>query len=89
MMWFEGDLELFPSPDMTLFGWTHTNSNLYITHANNANNLHMKSDVSFQGSTSTINKGANSVVQDGNGLIYGVSYLQELNESQWSSWKAT
>ncbi len=88
MMWFEGDLELFPSPEMTLFGWTHTNSNLYLAHANNTNNLRMKSDVSFQGSTTTINKGANSTLQDGNGLIYGVSYLQQFNEPGWADWKA-
>jgi hypothetical protein len=86
-MWYEGDLELFPTPEMTLYGWMHTNSNAYLAHGANANNLTLTSDFTFTGSPSTINKGTKSDLKDALGMIYGVSHLQELMESQWQSWK--
>ena len=88
MMWFEGDLELFPTPSMPLYGWIHTNSNAYLAHANNSNDLIMNSDFTFTGDPDTLHKGTNSNVQDDKGLVYGVSYLQQLLEPGWSSWKA-
>ena len=88
MMWYEGDLELFPTPEMTLYGWMHTNSNAYLAHGANANNLTLTSDFTFTGSPSTINKGTKSDLKDALGVIYGVSHLQESMESQWQSWKA-
>ncbi len=87
MMWYEGDLELFPTPDMTLYGWLHTNSNAYLTHAANSNNLTLNSDFTFSGSPSTVNKGLHSEIKDPLGLIYGVSQLQEVIEPSWQSWK--
>ncbi len=88
MMFFDGDLELFPTPAMPITGWIHTNSNAYLAHASNTFDLTMNGDFTFSGSPSTISKGANATLQDARGLIYGVTYLQQLNEPGWSSWKA-
>jgi hypothetical protein len=87
MMFFEGDLELFPTPEMTLYGWIHSNSNHYISHAKNNNELRMLSDFTFFGSPGTIKKGPNSVIKDPDGIIYGVSYWVEENENHWKDWK--
>jgi hypothetical protein len=87
MMWYEGDLELFPTPDMTLYGWLHTNSNAYLAHSANSSNLTLNSDFTFSGSPSTLNKGTLSVTKDALGLVYGVSHLQETLEPSWQSWK--
>ncbi|HSH94024.1 MAG TPA: hypothetical protein VK968_07750, partial [Roseimicrobium sp.] len=87
MMWFEGDLELFPTPAMPLTGWIHTNSNAYLAHANNADNLTMNSDFTFAGEPTTLHKGTNSTTKDAEGLVYGVTYLQQLIEGGWSNWK--
>jgi len=87
MMWYEGDLELFPTPQMALYGWLHTNSNAYLAHAANTNNLTLDSDFTFAGSPSTINAGTKSEIKNTLGLIYGVSRLQEEMEPTWQSWK--
>ena len=88
MMWFEGDIELFPSPEMVLYGWLHTNSNGYLCHANNTANLSINSEFTFSGSPSTLNKGSNSEIKDARGLVFGVSRLQQELESGWDNWKA-
>jgi hypothetical protein len=87
MMWYEGDLELFPTPQMALYGWLHTNSNAYLAHAANTNNLTLDSDFTFAGSPSTINAGTKSEIKNTLGLIYGVSRLQEEMEPTWQTWK--
>jgi hypothetical protein len=61
MMWYEGDLELFPTPEMTLYGWMHTNSNAYLAHGANANNLTLTSDFTFTGSPSRSIKERNRI----------------------------
>jgi hypothetical protein len=88
MMWFEGDLELFPTPAMPLYGWIHTNSNAYLAHSNNADDLTINSDFTFTGSPGTISKGSASTIQNALGLIYGVSNLQQQYETAWANWKA-
>ncbi len=87
MMWFEGDLELFPTPAMPLYGWIHTNSNAYLAHANNSNELTINSDFTYTGNSSTLHKGDASTIQNDAGLVYGVTYLQQLIEPGWANWK--
>jgi hypothetical protein len=88
MMFFDNDIELFPTPAMEINGWLHTNSNGYLCHADNSNDLKIDGDFTFKGNTSTISKGTNATLQDPDGLIYGTSYLQALRESGWNNFKA-
>jgi hypothetical protein len=89
MMWYEGDLELFPSPHMPLYGWIHTNSNGYLCHQLDPahETLQINGDFSFYGNRNTLNKGLDSQIKNADGLVYGVSRLQQAMESYWKDWE--
>lgn len=98
MMWFEGDLELFPTPDMILGGWVHTNKNLYMGHATNSYELYVPQDITLTGDTNTLSVATGSVKKGDSkggtnysfllpGLVYGVPNLVQKYENFWSNWK--
>ncbi len=91
-VFYDGDLEMAPGPDMTLVGRIHTNGNLYIQ---SSNNLNIDSYVTAAGKFLRGRKGPGTV---GAGKVYvknasGIYKSQQDNKGNWldatvSTWKS-
>ncbi len=90
MLFFQNDLELHPGPNMTLYGLVHTNANMYAV-AGSGGGLTFSSDVSYTGSTATLNPASThptNFYEQSAGYVEGVTQTLYNQESgNWNSYK--